>query len=142
MADTARLAALTDVVERTRAKLVLIGDEHQLPSIGAGGMFARLARAAPCVQLERVLRTSDPDEQRAWADLRAGRTDRALAHYAARGRLHMTDSRSAALEAAVASWARATETYSVDEVALLSDASNKEIARMNARAQHYRVRAW
>jgi ATP-dependent exoDNAse (exonuclease V) alpha subunit len=139
MADTARLAALTDMVERTGAKLVMIGDEHQLPSIGAGGMFARLARVAPCAQLETVLRTSDPAEQRAWADLRAGRTDRALAHYAARGRLHVAETRGEALEAAVASWARLTEAYSVNQVALLSDASNKEIARLNARAQHYRA---
>jgi ATP-dependent exoDNAse (exonuclease V) alpha subunit len=32
-----------------------------------------------------------------------------------------------------------TEAYSIDQVALLSDASNKEIARLNARAQHYRA---
>jgi conjugative relaxase-like TrwC/TraI family protein len=139
MADTARLAALTDMIERTQAKLVMIGDEHQLPSIGAGGMFARLARSVPCAQLERVLRTSDPAEQRAWADLRAGRTDRALAHYSARGRLHVAETRNEALEAAVGSWARLTEAYSIDQVALLSDASNKEIARLNARAQHYRA---
>jgi len=139
MADTARLSALTEMVERTQAKVVLIGDEHQLPSIGAGGMFARLSRQLPCAQLERVLRTSDPGEQRAWADLRAGRTDRALAHYAARGRLHIAETRSDALEAAVKSWASLTETYPIGEVALLSDASNKEIARLNARAQHYRA---
>ncbi len=138
MADTARLAALTEMVERTQAKLVMIGDEDQLPSIGAGGMFGRLSRLLPCAQLERVLRTSDPAEQRAWADLRAGRTDRALAHYAARGRLHIAETRADALEAAVRSWAALTETYSINQVMLLSDASNKEIARLNARAQHYR----
>jgi conjugative relaxase-like TrwC/TraI family protein len=139
MADTARLAALTEMLEHTQAKLVMIGDEHQLPSIGAGGMFARLARTVPCAQLERVLRTSDPDEQRAWAELRAGRTDRALAHYAARGRLHIADTRADAVEAAVRSWARLTETYPITGVALMSDASNNEIARLNARAQHYRA---
>jgi ATP-dependent exoDNAse (exonuclease V) alpha subunit len=101
-------------------------------------MFGRLSRQLPCAQLDRVLRTSDPAEQRAWADLRAGRADRALAHYAARGRLHVAETRSEAIEAAVQSWAALTETYSITEVLLLSDASNKEIARLNARAQHYR----
>jgi conjugative relaxase-like TrwC/TraI family protein len=139
MADTARLSALTQLVERTHAKLVMIGDEHQLPSIGAGGMFARLARVAPCAALQTVLRTTDPAEQRAWADLRAGRTDRALAHYAARGRLHIGETRSESLEAAVRSWVQLTESYPINDVALLSDASNKEIARLNARAQHYRA---
>ncbi|HEX3509834.1 MAG TPA: MobF family relaxase [Solirubrobacteraceae bacterium] len=138
MADTSRLGALTEIVERTGAKLVLIGDEEQLPSIGAGGMFARLARVAPSAELTRVLRTSDAAERRAWADLRAGRTDRALAHYRARGRLHISDTRNDALESAVGAWASLTDEYPVHEVALLSDASNKEVARLNARAQHYR----
>ena len=42
-----RLERLTEMVERTGAKLVAIGDGAQLPSIGAGGMFDRLAQIAP-----------------------------------------------------------------------------------------------
>ena len=84
-------------------------------------------------------RTRDPAERGAWADLRAGRTDRALAHYLAVGRLHVSDSRDQALERAVGDWARLTERHPLREVVLISDASNKEIARLNARAQHYRA---
>ena len=40
MADTARLGQLTELADRTGAKLVLIGDPAQLPSISAGGMFS------------------------------------------------------------------------------------------------------
>ncbi|MGP0037324.1 MAG: MobF family relaxase [Solirubrobacteraceae bacterium] len=139
MADTSRLERLTELVERTGAKLVTIGDGAQLPSIGAGGMFDRLAQIAPCAELSTVHRTRDPGEQRAWSDLRAGRTDKAIAHYLANGRLHVSDSRDEAVEQAVADWARLTETHPISEVALISDASNKEIARLNARAQHYRA---
>jgi len=139
MADTSRLQRLTEVVERTGAKLVAIGDGAQLPSIGAGGMFARLADIAPWAQLSTVHRTRDPDEQRAWSDLRAGRTDKALAHYLANGRVHIADTRDQAIEHAVENWAKLTETHAIAEVALISDASNKEIARLNARAQHYRA---
>ena len=139
MADTARLERLTDVVERTGAKLVVIGDGAQLPSIGAGGMFDRLSMLAPCAELASVHRTKDPAERRAWSDLRAGRTDRALAHYLANGRLHVGDTRDEAVELAVRDWARLTESHPIGEVAMISDASNKEIARLNARAQHYRA---
>jgi ATP-dependent exoDNAse (exonuclease V) alpha subunit len=139
MVDTSRLERLTDMVQRTGAKLVAIGDGAQLPSIGAGGMFDRLAKIAPCAELSTVHRTRDPDERRAWADLRAGRTDKAIAHYLATGRLHVSDSRDEAVEQAVKDWARLTETHPISEVALISDASNKEIARLNARAQHYRA---
>ncbi len=138
MADTDRLDRLTEVVADTGSKLVAIGDGAQLPSIGAGGMFDRLAQLAPSAQLSNVRRTLDPAEQRAWADLRAGRTDRAMAHYLAQGRLHMADTRDDALERAVRNWATLTETHPIEQVALISDASNKEIHRLNARAQHYR----
>jgi conjugative relaxase-like TrwC/TraI family protein len=139
MADTSRLERLTDVAERTGAKLVAIGDGAQLPSIGAGGMFDRLSKIAPSAALSNVRRTLDPAEQRAWADLRSGRSDRAMAHYQSTGRLHIADTRDEAVEHAVQEWAKLTESYPIGEVALISDASNKEIARLNARAQHYRA---
>ncbi len=139
MADTNRLDRLTKMVERTGAKLVTVGDGAQLPSIGAGGMFDRLTEIAPSAELSDIRRTLDPHEQRAWADLRAGRSDRAMAHYHARGQLHMADTRDEAVEQAVQSWARLTENHPIGEVALISDASNQEINRLNARAQHYRA---
>ncbi len=139
MADTDRLERLTELVANTGSKLVAIGDAAQLPSIGAGGMFDRLAQIAPSAELSNVRRTLDPAEQRAWADLRAGRSDRAMAHYYAEGRLHMEDTRDEAVEQAVQNWAQLTKTHSINEVALISDASNKEIHRLNARAQHHRA---
>ena len=101
MADTDRLDRLTEMVERSGAKLVAIGDAAQLPSIGAGGMFDRLTHLAPTAELSNIRRTLDPAEQRAWADLRAGRSDRAMAHYHSRGQLHMADTRDEAVEQAV-----------------------------------------
>jgi conjugative relaxase-like TrwC/TraI family protein len=139
MADTNRFDRLTEMVERTGCKLVAIGDSAQLPSIGAGGMFDRLAEIAPSAELSDIRRTLDPAEQRAWADLRAGRSDRAMAHYHSRGQLHMADTRDQAVEQAVKSWATLTKNHPIGEVALISDASNQEINRLNARAQHYRA---
>lgn len=139
MADTRRLDALTDVVSRASGKLVMIGDERQLPAIGAGGLFAELSQTAPTARLSEVRRTDDPEEQRAWADLRAGRSEDAMAHYQERGQLHFADTREDALEQAVQQWADLTETRDTRDVALMSDASNTEIDRMNARAQHLRA---
>jgi conjugative relaxase-like TrwC/TraI family protein len=139
MADTDRLDRLTQVIEANGAKLVAIGDAAQLPSIGAGGMFARLPDIAPSAELSNIRRTLDPAEQQAWADLRAGRSDRAMAHYHQRGQLHITDTRDQAVEDAAQAWATLTETHDPSEVALISDASNQEIHRLNARAQHIRA---
>jgi ATP-dependent exoDNAse (exonuclease V) alpha subunit len=134
MGDTDRFDRLTEVVVDSAAKLVSIGDAAQLPSIGAGGMFDCLTRIAPSAELSNIRRTLDPAEQRAWANLRAGRSDKAMAHYYAQGRLHMADTRDEAVEQAVQNWAALTETHTIGEVALISDASNKEIHRLNARA--------
>jgi conjugative relaxase-like TrwC/TraI family protein len=139
MVDHKRLDALTDLMERSGAKLIAVGDGKQLPSIGPGGMFDRLTRHAPTVELETIHRTTDPQEQRAWQALRAGEPERAMAHYKAQGRLHLTDTRDQAAESAVQAWAKLTKEVGIDKVALIADSSNKEIDRLNARAQHLRV---
>lgn len=139
MGDSARFERLSELVAERGAKLVVIGDAAQLPSIGAGGMFERLSEILPSAELSDVRRTLVPAEQRAWANLRAGRADRAMAYYHAKGRLHFSDRRDQAIERAVSSWASLTEELPIEQVALISDASNVEINRLNARAQHYRA---
>ncbi|MGO9837946.1 MAG: ATP-dependent RecD-like DNA helicase, partial [Polyangiaceae bacterium] len=139
MVDHKRMDALTELIDRSGAKLIAVGDGKQLPSIGPGGMFDRIAGRAPTAELAEVRRTSDPAERKAWAALRAGEPERAMAHYQARGQLFFNDSRDEAGEAAVQRWAQLTETRDICEVALIADASNVEIDRLNARAQHLRV---
>jgi ATP-dependent exoDNAse (exonuclease V) alpha subunit len=126
-------------VERSGAKLIAVGDGKQLPSIGPGGMFDRLTGHAPTVELETIHRTTDPQEQRAWQALRAGEPERAMAHYKAQGRLHVADTRDQAAENAVQAWAKLTREVGIGKVALIADSSNKEIDRLNARAQHLRA---
>jgi conjugative relaxase-like TrwC/TraI family protein len=138
MADTHRLEKLIGLVDRSGAKLVAVGDGKQLPSIGPGGMFDRLTTPMPVVEIEQVRRTSDREERRAWAALRGGEPERAMAHYKSRGQLNLADTREQAAENAVQAWAKLTERLDPAEVALIADASNREIDRLNARAQYLR----
>jgi len=139
MVDHKRMDALTELIDRSGAKLIAVGDGKQLPSIGPGGMFDRVAGRAPTAELEEVRRTSDPQERKAWAALRAGKPERAMAHYKSRSQLFLTDTREQAGEAAVKRWAELTDTREIREVALITDASNVEVDRFNARAQHLRA---
>jgi conjugative relaxase-like TrwC/TraI family protein len=139
MSDTQRLHRLTTLIERTGAKAVLIGDPAQLPSIGAGGMFERLTNIAPTAELQTIHRTLDVHEQKAWAALRHGDSEYALAHYRSRGQLHLRDTRDQAAEATVQHWAQYVERHQPDELVMLSDASNVEVDRLNARAQYLRA---
>ncbi len=139
MADHERLDRLTDLVERTGAKLIAVGDSKQLPAIGPGGMFDRLTSHVRAVELQDIHRTQDPDERRAWYALRAGEPERAMAHYLHRGQLHLAATRESAAEAAVQHWRHLSHKHGFREVALIADASNTQIDRLNARAQHLRA---
>ena len=138
MSDTERLQRFTTLIERSGAKGVLIGDPAQLSSIGAGGMFERLTDLAPTAELATIHRTLDPEEQEAWAALRRGDSEYALAHYARRGQLHLSDTRDQAAEATVQLWAGFLARHDPSELIILSDASNVEVERLNARAQYLR----
>jgi ATP-dependent exoDNAse (exonuclease V) alpha subunit len=139
MVDHARLDRLTELIERSGAKLIAVGDGKQLPAIGPGGMFDRLAARGPTAQLSDVHRTSDPAERQAWSALRGGEPEKAMAHYHARGQLYFRDTRHEAGEAAVNRWSELSDVHGVREVALIADASNVEIDRLNARAQYLRA---
>jgi hypothetical protein len=63
--DTAR--ALLELADELEVRLALVGDRHQLPAVGRGGLLDLAARWAPdsCLTLESVHRFTDPD----YADL-------------------------------------------------------------------------
>jgi conjugative relaxase-like TrwC/TraI family protein len=106
MAGTRDLARLAGYAEAAGGKLVLVGDDHQLPSIAAGGAFTALAERLGAIQLNENRRQVAAWERTALNDLRAGRADVALAAYHARGRRHDHDSEHLR-DRLVAEWAAA-----------------------------------
>jgi conjugative relaxase-like TrwC/TraI family protein len=140
MGDTERLDKLTRAVEERGARMILVGDHRQLPSVGAGGMFARLQRVAPTCELHDVVRTSEPGERDAWAALRAGEPAQAMAHYRDRGRLHFSETRVEAVDTAARRYDELARDRDHDRVALMTDASNAEVDALNLRVQALRLR--
>jgi conjugative relaxase-like TrwC/TraI family protein len=141
MADTRRLARLVDAASQSRAKLLLVGDQAQLSPIGAGGLFGEMAKRASTAELTTVHRAREDWEREAWAELRSGQADRALAEYASRDRLHVEDTRLEAGERMVDDWAQAREERPGARVVMLTDSSNDELDRLNAAAQERRAAA-
>jgi ATP-dependent exoDNAse (exonuclease V) alpha subunit len=89
MVDTRTLATLLAQTKAANATLVLIGDPAQLPEIGAGGLFAALARHEDTLVLTDNRRQTEDWERRALADLRTGDPEAALDAYARHGRVHI-----------------------------------------------------
>ncbi|MAT06400.1 MAG: hypothetical protein CL424_15285 [Acidimicrobiaceae bacterium] len=103
MVPTRKLAQLLD---RTRpdTKIILVGDHHQLPEIGAGGVLRGLVeRCDDIPTLTENRRQTDLAERDALADVRDGDVRNGLDWYLASGRVtpavDMADARTALVDA-------------------------------------------
>jgi ATP-dependent exoDNAse (exonuclease V) alpha subunit len=72
MAETRILAPLLALLEEAGGKAILVGDPHQLPAVGAGGLFAAIAERHGAIQLRGNRRQRDELERRALEAVRAG----------------------------------------------------------------------
>jgi conjugative relaxase-like TrwC/TraI family protein len=104
---TRKLARLLDHAQAARAKVVLVGDHHQLPEIDAGGAFAGLASRLGSIKLNENRRQRAVWERRALARLRAGAIDRALRAYQHHGRVHLEPDLNTACRRLVSDWVQA-----------------------------------
>ncbi len=141
MADTDRLARLTEVTADSRGKLVLAGDAAQLSPIGPGGLFEQLRDRVPSTELTEVHRANHHWERAAWEQVRNGEPGPALAQYQAHDRLHIHDIRVQAAEAMVSDWDETRRSLPVGQAVMITDASNAERDQINAMAQERRVQA-
>ena len=104
MVGTRKLDQILEHAHRTRAKVVLVGDHHQLPEIEAGGAFAALIERLGTVTLQENRRQTNPTERAALGELRAGDIDDALSLLNATGNIHQHPTRTAATTQMVDAW--------------------------------------
>jgi len=87
LADTRTLDRITSIAVAARAKVLLVGDPHQLQSVDAGGAFALLVdRRADAPELTDLHRFAHDWEKTATLQLRAGNVE-AIAAYARHDRI-------------------------------------------------------
>jgi len=131
--DTAR--AVFELAHESSARVVLVGDRHQLPAIGRGGVLDLAARYAPegCLSLEGVRRFVDP----AYADLsvrmrRGERPGEVFDELVARGDLvvHPSEAERTCALAAMASMP--------DRPLVVAD-TREQVATINGVVHHVRV---
>ena len=141
---TRTLARLAQAVAQADARLVLVGDDAQLPAVAAGAAYAELlAQTRPVHSLQSPRRfvtpTGEPDmaEARALASLRSGTFDGATAylnHKQQTGAMRTLD-RAAALGAA-ADWHAAHLAQGADPARIVLIARSQELrGLLNQRAR-------
>lgn len=107
MTSDADVGKLLGAVEAVEAKLVAVGDYHQIGSVGPGGALEALASRHPdhVWTLMDNLRQTDPAERHALDHLRSGHLPSAVAWYLVERRVHPAPTREAAMYQMVKAWA-------------------------------------
>ena len=141
MADVHPLDRLTVAATAAGAKILLVGDDHQLSPVGPGGSFGMLVAHRPDIpHLSNIQRFRDPDgttrtwEAHASAHLRVG-DPTALQAYNDHNRIRGGE-RTAMLDAAYRAWRTDTDN-GLDSLLLAAD--NDTVTHLNRRAQADRV---
>jgi len=140
LASTREQHALLAAVETSGARLIAVGDPHQNPPVGAGGLWPHLEAATRAENsravLTRNLRAHDPADRRDQARFRDGHHELAVRGYAARARVHtgadLTRAEDAALDAAH------LDTQNGRTTIVLAQTSNDHLDELNARYQAIR----
>lgn len=135
MVGTRQLAAVADLVEAASGKLILIGDDRQLPEIGAGGLFRALANRLPVAELTANVRQRQQWERAALTELRDGSVDQAIEAYRQRGRLIIGETKNDTMTRAVADWYRHVALTGDLTTGLLIAYDNDTVTELNHRAR-------
>lgn len=134
MLPTGDLHQLTQLVDRHKWRLVLVGDPNQLPPVGRGGMFAEILQHTDPVELTVVRRFTAEWEGPASLALRHGDPD-VLATYQHHDRIR-TGTFDEHTHTITDQWLAHT---AAGETVAITAATNDEVERLNTSIQDARV---
>ncbi|MEE8376040.1 MAG: MobF family relaxase, partial [Acidimicrobiia bacterium] len=137
MVGTRQLAVVSDLVEQARGKLILIGDDRQLPEIDAGGLFRALANRLPTIELTDNVRQRHEWERTALAELREGSVGEAIDAYNQHKRLIIGQDRDDTITRAVGDWYRHVVATGDPTSGLLIGYDNDTVAELNQHARNH-----
>ncbi|MCH7901784.1 MAG: AAA family ATPase, partial [Acidobacteria bacterium] len=137
MVGTRQLAAVSDLVEQAEGKLILIGDDRQLPEIDAGGLFRALTNRLPAIELTENMRQRDGWERTALAELRDGSVGDAIDAYRQHRRLIIGHDRDDTIAKAAGDWYRHVAATGDVTSGLLIAADNDTVAQLNEQARSH-----
>ncbi len=127
------------------AKLIPIGDERQLSAVTPGGIFETAQETVPTSRLTEVFRNRDPEVVAIWRQIRAGDGVAAAHALAARGMLDFAEDRLQLRERMIESWDEVRRNLgpgkTLEDCALLTDTSNREVDWINRMIQERRIAA-
>ena len=143
MAENWKLSRALQLAEKAGSRVILVGDRHQLPAIGQGGLFAHLFDAAKPEQkadLTEIVRQNERWVKDAIGCIRDGQISEALKAYKDRG---FIDSESKTRDEAAVKLIEKWKEHGVESPKdnLIIAQTNAEVDSLNAKAQEARLAA-
>jgi conjugative relaxase-like TrwC/TraI family protein len=120
MVGTRTLVRLTHAAQASRVKLVLVGDDRQLPEIDAGGGFRGLTNRLGAVELHDNRRQHDPEDRHALDAHRSGRPEELVESLRRRGRIAVSPDVEQTRQALVADWWDGAQIEGIENVAMIA----------------------
>lgn len=128
------MAYVLDKVSQANAKLVLIGDDKQLQSIGAGAPFSAIIHRIGFAALQDIRRQQDAGDRDASRQLALGHIDAALRHYDQKGQVHWSDKPDQAMQSLIREWQTSNDATSLKQHVILAH-QNRDIIQLNQLAR-------
>jgi ATP-dependent exoDNAse (exonuclease V) alpha subunit len=123
----------------TESKLVLVGDDRQLPEIDAGGAFRRLARDLGAIELHQVHRQVEAWDREALAQLRQGKVQLWSEAYRDHGRLVARPTADELRATLVEDWWQAARQPDAGDAVIIAH-RRSDVADLNALARERMAR--
>jgi exodeoxyribonuclease V alpha subunit len=138
--DTAR--ALLVIADEHHTRLALVGDRHQLPAVGRGGVLdlaARWANPESCLALETVHRFADPDYAELSLAMRTSRNPAGVFDtLLARGQIRLHPSEAERTRALAQIGAQPRGEASAEPVLVIAE-TREQVAALNATIRDHLV---
>jgi hypothetical protein len=134
MISTEALGRLFATAKHAGAKVILAGDDAQLPSIERGGTFETLRQQHGAAILSDVQRVQSPEEQKAWGKMHGGEFRPALELFDKAGQIHWTTKQSDTLKE-MAERYTADVQATPDKKRFMFAQTNADVATLNEHAR-------
>jgi conjugative relaxase-like TrwC/TraI family protein len=138
MVGTRQMAELVEAVAKTRAQLVLVGDEKQLQPIEHGNPFKAIGEIVGRSELTDIRRQNDLWARDAVKDFAFGRAAEGLKAYAEKGLLLIRESRTDAIQKMIGDWTK-ERTQNLKESLMLAG-TKADVRKLNSLAQEERIK--
>lgn len=116
MTDNLSMDKIIRAVKQAGAKLILVGDPSQLPSVGPGAIFRAIVEQFGCVKLTTIRRQITAWQREATACFAVGNTIDALNYYEQHGCIELKDTKQAAMEQLIHDWSQSLGSSSLKDI--------------------------